>query len=237
MTASVLCVIPAKRRSRRLSRKNLRPLAGVPLVLHSVRAALAADGIVHVAVSTDCPEIAELCTAEGADVPALRDARHSRDDVHASVPVIDLLQALGGASRFSHCAMLLPTSPLRGVKAIEDVVSLSTRHHHNVVSVTPLGKNLLHLRVIDEDGALRPIADKVPRNFQSDAAPALYALNGSVYCAPSAELIEHRSFHYGEPLAYAMSAANSVDVDTEADLELAETLLRGLGSRSRGATK
>jgi CMP-N-acetylneuraminic acid synthetase len=235
MTDSVLCVIPAKRRSRRLSGKNLRPLAGVPLILHTIRSALQARRVDRVVVSTDCTEIAEVAARAGADVPSLRRPHQSDDDVHASVPVIDMLARLGGADRFSYCAMLLPTAPLRPTSAIDDVIELSQRTQHNVVSVAPVGKHLLHLRTFAPDGTLETVADKVPLNFQSDAAPALYALNGSVYCAPSRELIEHGSYHYGHPLGYAMPASASVDIDSEDDFQLAERLIASIEARDAGA--
>src|SRR5262245_14661230 len=70
MTSS-LGVIVARGASKRLPRKNLRPLLGLPLVAWSVRAALASR-LDRVVVTTEDPEIAEVARREGADVPFMR---------------------------------------------------------------------------------------------------------------------------------------------------------------------
>ena len=228
---TVLCVIPAKGHSRRLPGKNLRPVAGIPLVVRSVQQALESSQFEAVVVSTDSDEIAARSREAGALVPQLRPLEDSGPEVHAAVPVLHTLEQLGGARRFEYCSMLLPTSPLRDASSIAAVVDWSRRERRNVVSVVPLGKNLLHLRTRDAEGRLHCVTSEVPKNFQTNAAPLLYGLNGSIYCAPSRELLRHRSFHYGEPLGFVMDPLRSIDIDTGVDLELAEFAAAFLAER------
>src|SRR5919204_598486 len=63
----VLAVVPARGGSKGLPRKNLRLLAGRPLVAHAVAAGLAAELVDRVVCSTDDPEIAEAARETGAD--------------------------------------------------------------------------------------------------------------------------------------------------------------------------
>src|ERR671935_3060223 len=79
-TRRVLAVVPARGGSKGLPRKNLRLLAGRPLVAHAVAAGLAAELVDRVVCSTDDPEIAEAARQAGAEVPFLRPAELAQDD-------------------------------------------------------------------------------------------------------------------------------------------------------------
>src|ERR671935_3179198 len=78
-TRRVLAVVPARGGSKGLPRKNLRLLAGKPLVAHAVAAGLAAELVERVVCSTDDPEIAEAARRAGAEVPFLRPAELAQD--------------------------------------------------------------------------------------------------------------------------------------------------------------
>ena len=225
MRPKILTVIPAKGSSRRLQGKNMRLLAGKPLLRHTLDQAQGSTLVDDLYVSTDSEEIRDYCAATGALVPFLREGEHAADDVHASVPVLDMLERLGGTDRYSHCVMLLPTAPLRTSADIDAVIRLSVERQTNVVSVCPLGKSLFHLRSLDRDGCLVPVTPKVRLNLQSQDVPPLYLLNGSVYCAPTGPLLQARTFHYGRPLAHVMQPEASIDIDTQHDLHMAQYFL------------
>src|ERR671935_472743 len=78
-TRRVLAVVPARGGSKGLPRKNLRLLAGKPLVAHAVAAGLAAELVDRVVCSTDDPEIADAARLAGAEVPFLRPAELAQD--------------------------------------------------------------------------------------------------------------------------------------------------------------
>ncbi|MPZ04454.1 acylneuraminate cytidylyltransferase family protein, partial [Micrococcus luteus] len=85
---SILCVIPVRGGSRGLPGKNIRLLGGHPLVAWTIQAALEAEEDLHVVVSTDSAEIAEVALRYGADVPGLRPA-HLAQDSTPTEPVIE----------------------------------------------------------------------------------------------------------------------------------------------------
>ena len=234
MRPKILAVIPAKGSSRRLEGKNMRLLGGKPLLRHAIDQARGSDLVDDLYVSTDSEEIRDYCRSAGTLVPFLRPAEQARDEVHASVPVLDMLERLGGTNAYSHCVMLLPTAPLRTSADIDAVIRLSVERQTNVVSVCPLGKSLFHLRSLDRGGHLVPITAEVRLNFQTQDVPPLYVLNGSIYCAPSDQLLEERTFHYGRPLAHVMRPEESVDVDTQHDLHMAQFLLQSDEGTVRG---
>ncbi len=67
-------LIPARRGSKRLPRKNLTFLGGLPLISHTILPALESEVFERVVVSTDCPEIAAVARGYGAEVPFMRPA-------------------------------------------------------------------------------------------------------------------------------------------------------------------
>ncbi len=209
----------------------MRPFNGKPLVFHTIEQALKSQFVDEVYVSTDSTDIKNYCEKIGARVPFLRPPELSGDDVHGSVPILHMLERLGGAEKYSFCLQLLATSPLKSSQTIGDVVRLSIEGRTNVLSVTPTGKILLHLRTMSADGTLQPVIGDVQQvmgkkiyNFQTQDMPQLLAINGAIYSAPVADLLEHRTFQYGNPVGYVMDPVEAFDIDTERDFVIAERL-------------
>jgi CMP-N-acetylneuraminic acid synthetase len=202
----------------------MRPIAGRPLIDHTIMAAMAAQRLTRLCVTSDDPAILEH--AASADIETVtRPAAMSADDVHASIPILHALEALGGTDAFDYCVMLLPTFPLRTAETIDAVIGRAVEVRENVISVTQLNKTIHHLRTLDDDGRIRHVTGEKRVNFQSQDAPLLYAINGCCYCAPARPLLQERSFQYGDPIAYVTPGLDAFDIDTEDDLRTTEALL------------
>ncbi len=76
----VLAIIPARGGSKGLPRKNIRSLAGHPLIAYSIAAALQANSVTRTIISTDDEEIAAVARTYGAEVPFLRPAEYAQDN-------------------------------------------------------------------------------------------------------------------------------------------------------------
>lgn len=202
----------------------MRLFDGKPLLAHTIDQAHKCRTIDEVAVSTDSPEIKEYAESLGAHVPFLRPAELSGDAVHGSVPILHLLEKLGGSSKYAFCVQLLATSPLKKASTIDEVVRLALKRRTNVLSVTPTGKILFHMRTLSEDGTLQSVMTEKKYNLQTQDMPELFAINGAIYCAPVAELLEYRTFQYGNPVAYVMDYLEAFDIDTETDFLTCEKI-------------
>jgi len=224
MDKSVVAIIPAKAFSRRVPGKNMRHFNGKPLLYYTVEQALRSRMLDEVYVSTDSPEIQRFAQECGAQAPFLRPAELAADHVHGSVPILHMLEQLGGDSKYSHCVQLLPSSPLKTAKTIDTVVQLSLERNSNVLSVTPTGRILAHFRTFDDAGRLQVVDPEVGFNFQSQDRPEVYCINGAVYCAPVVELLQQRTFQYGNPVGFRMNPIEAADIDTESDFIIAEQL-------------
>lgn len=135
----LLAIVPARGGSKGLPGKNVRPLAGLPLIGHSLRAAAMLPSLTRCIVSTDSPEIADVARSLGGDVPFLRPAELAADDTPMA-PVLrhalESTEAQEGAYDF--VLLLDPTSPAREPSDIEAALLLlrSRPDWDGVVSVS-----------------------------------------------------------------------------------------------------
>lgn len=146
---TILGIIPARGASKSVPRKNIKPLAGVPLIAYSIREALKSAHITRLIVSTEDEEIAGVARRFGAAVPFMRPAELALDHT-TDFPV------------FAHClewlrthegyvpeivVQLRPTAPLRRVEHIDGAVDLLLRSPAAdcVRSVCPVGQHPLKM--------------------------------------------------------------------------------------------
>lgn len=223
-----LALIPARGGSKGIPRKNIRPIAGKPLIAWTIEAALAAQGVGRVVVSTEDEEIAAIARKWGAEVPFLRPDSLATDDAPGIAPVIHAIEALPG---HDDLILLQPTSPLRGSEHIAELLAFAAeREATSVVSVCEAGKHPAWMYGMDDEGRLHPL-------MANDAArrqdlPAAYALNGAIYWIRTRELMRTRALVGPDTIGFPMDAESSADIDTPLDWRIAEFLL---GERLAGA--
>ena len=224
----ILGLVPARSGSKGVSGKNIRSLAGRPLLEYTARAAQASGVIDRLVLSTDSPEIAQVGRGAGLEAPFLRPETLAADDT-PMLPVvqhaIDALRADGWIADI--IVLLQPTSPLRRPEHVRDAVNLLRETNaDSVVTVVEVPRHLSPDYVMKiEAGRLRhflPEGARVTR--RQDARPA-YAREGTVY-ACWLQTIERTGTLYGEdcrPLI--IDGADSLSIDSPADWEAAERVL------------
>lgn len=116
---NLLTCIPARGGSKGIPRKNIRPLAGKPLIGWTIDAAKQAACVNRIVVSTEDEEIATVARALGAEVPFMRPEELAADDTPGIEPVLHAIAQLPG---FDWLLLLQPTSPLRTAADIEGIV-------------------------------------------------------------------------------------------------------------------
>ncbi len=111
----VLALIPARGGSKGLPGKNIRTLAGLPLIAHSIAAARILPAVSRCVVSTDSEEIAEVARAHGGDVPFIRPAALAEDDTPMAPVLRHALETVEEqeGSRYDMLLLIDPTSPAR----------------------------------------------------------------------------------------------------------------------------
>lgn len=222
-----LALIPARGGSKGLPRKNLRLLAGKPLLAWSIEAARAAKAVERVLVSSDDDEI--LAEAERWGAEALRRPGALATDLSPSEPlVVHALDTLREEGYETEALVLLqPTSPLRHASDIDAACALLQQPNvQAVISVYEPRHSPYKALLRDEDGWLRGLLGERAPFGPRQALPSLWMPNGAIYAVYSRVFRELQSFLPPNTLPYVMDASRSIDIDNAQDLEHAETLLR-----------
>jgi CMP-N,N'-diacetyllegionaminic acid synthase len=224
---STLAIVPARGGSKSLPRKNVRLLAGKPLICWTLDAA-SCSSVDRVIVSTDDPEIADVARRAGAEVPFERPAELARDDTPGIAPILHAIGWLDEHEGYRPdvVMMLQPTSPLRTAADIDAALRLLMEHEGDaVVSVCPATHHPYWTRRITPEGLLADfvVMDHVPVRRQD--LPQAFALNGAVYAGQTAAVVRAQSFYPGRTHAYVMPPERSVDIDSPWDFELADLIL------------
>ena len=150
-----LGLITARGGSKGIPRKNVRMLAGKPLIAWTIEAALHAGVLDAVVVSTDDEEIAAVAREAGAEVPFIRPPELAKDSTPGLDPVLHALDALPS---YDAVLLLQPTSPLRSPDDIRACLRLAAESvAASVVSVCePQAHPFWTYRLL-EDGRLQPM--------------------------------------------------------------------------------
>lgn len=118
---TVLAIIPARGGSKGVPRKNIRDVAGKPLIAWTIEAANQSLLVDRVVVSTDDQEIADTAVRWGAEVPFLRPIELAQDSTPGILPVIHMLTEI--LPHYDLVVLLQPTSPLRSVEDIDGAIA------------------------------------------------------------------------------------------------------------------
>ena len=209
----VLGIVPARAGSQGLPGKNLRPLAGRPMIGWTLAAGQGAATIDRLVVSTDDEAVAGL--AEVAGVEALRRPDHLAGPTASVIDAIaHVLETVGGT--WDYIVLLQPTSPLRAAADIDGAVRLChDSEAPSVIGVSPLPKPQAFYGRIEADGVYRP---NLP---QADEAAVI---NGAVYVGRPEILLRDRTFQSPGALAWLMPPERGWDVDTLFDFVVCEAL-------------
>jgi len=225
---SVLCVIPARAGSRGLPGKNMRLLAGKPLIQYAFENALACTEVDRVICSTDSPDVAELARSLGVDVPFERPARLAEDHVGTIDVLLHAMDHIEKAeqSRYDVLVLLHATAPLCDVSDVSACIRLLVSSgSDSVFTVTPAQRNpYFNMVEASDDGTVHLCKEGSFATRQS--APPVYDLNSAVYAWPWDVLRQRKAVVLEKSRVHVMPRERSVDVDEELDLQVAELLLR-----------
>ncbi len=226
----VLGLVPARGGSRGIPRKNIRVLGGQPLLAYTAAAALAARRLARVIVSTEDPEVAEVATRFGLEVPFVRPAALATDDAPSLGVVQHALRWVEAhGEQYDAVCLLQPTSPFRQSDEIDGCIALLEDPNADAamtVRRVPDEYNPHWTYVSGDRGYLRLStgeANPVPRR---QGLPAAYHRDGSVLVTRSAVVLERGTLYGDRVAAYVVDAGPWVDIDTPADWARAEELLR-----------
>jgi len=230
----IVALIPAKKKSERLPNKNIRLLNEIPLVGHTILAALNCMFFDHVIVLTNSETIKEIAHVMGA-TPMHDPLAERRPEPTGGELARFVLNELN-LNDEDVLIYLQPTAPLRDSIDIhgayntfmEKCVSNDMSHPYRgktVVSVTNVKHHPSWCFRKNSHGFIHPHTELIEKS--QDLEP-LFVLNGAIYISSVKQLREHGSFFNTEMVEYEMDYHKSIDIDDEIDFFIAGALLKRL---------
>lgn len=217
MSRRTLGIIPARAGSKGIPRKNIRTMAGVPLLAYTAHAALNAASLSRVLLSTDDPEIASIGRAAGLEVPFLRPEELAIDStpmVQVVLHALEWVQSRG--LDYGAVCVLQPTSPLRSSATIDRCVALLWKNDvDSVISVRPVPLEFNPHWVYFESsaGLLEPCVNgpEIPCRQQ---LPRAYHPDGGVFVTKTEVVMVEHSLRGKRMMGAVSPEGEAVDLDT-----------------------
>jgi CMP-N,N'-diacetyllegionaminic acid synthase len=232
-TPSVVALIPARVGSKRVPGKNIRPLAGHPLIAYTIAPALQSGVFGAVMVSTDSEEIAAIARHYGADVPFMRPAELAGDTSPDIEWVEFTLRTLREQGRAFDCfALLRPTSPFRTPATMRRAwdTFLADRRVDSLRAVEKCTQHPAKMWVVRHNRLL-PIMPFGPEqqpwhSSQYGSLPAVYVQNASLEIAWSRVALEDRTIAGETIVPFLTEELEGFDINNRFDWMVAEHLLQ-----------
>ena len=225
----ILTMIPARGGSKGVPRKNIRDVAGKPLIAWTIEAALNSCIKDSFFVSTDDQEIADISTQCGAPVQ-MRPLELAGD----RTPMIDAIRYAflenekKAGKQFEYFLLLQPTAPMRTAQDIDDAIQLlQDSDADSVVSVYCVEDTHPARMYLLENDSLKPLWPEPDGSLRQDL-PDVYHRNGAIYACTRDFLLESGKLWGGRMVPHIMPKERSANIDDEADLKVADLLLRQL---------
>jgi pseudaminic acid cytidylyltransferase len=222
-----IAVIPARCGSKRIPQKNIKLFYGKPMISWPIQTALASGLFDKVIVSTDCPEIAKIAIAEGAEVPFIRPEELAGDFV-ATVPVIQHAINILSLPELKHVCCIYPTAAFLTPEILSDAnTKLQTLKADFVMPVTKFSCPVERALSINANGQLKMQFPEHINTRTQDCA-TLYHDVGQFYYGTVDAWLSNTDFYKQHVAALTIPKYRAHDIDTLDDWFLAELVFSQL---------
>nr|MBC8413335.1 acylneuraminate cytidylyltransferase family protein [bacterium] len=226
----VLGLIPARGGSKGLPHKNIRPMAGKPLIAWTIEAVLASKLLDRAVVNTDDEEIAGVARDFGAEIPFMRPADLAGD----ATPMIDVvshaIEILRNAGdSYDYLALFEPTSPLRKAGDIDNAIMKMIDAEEGADGIVSVGEvHLEHPSIMKQvvNDRVRPYAVEAASVTRRQDLGVIYFPYGVIYMIKTDRLLETRSFYQEKTIPYFIERWQNYEVDDIYDFVCIEAIMR-----------
>lgn len=224
---NILAIIPARGGSKRLPGKNIKILAGKPLIAYAITAAKKSKLVNRVIVSTDDKEIAKIAKKYGGEIPFMRPARLATDRAKTISALLHAVKFMEKEEKtvFDIIVLLQLTTPFTTSEDIDSAINtLLKTKTKSCVSVCPVSERPEWMYSLKGNRA-KPFINFKKQAYASHFLPKAYCLNGAVYAIFRDTLIkEKKIFDNTSISAILMPRERSCDIDEPLDFEIAKVI-------------
>ena len=219
---SILAVIPARGGSKGIPEKNIKPLAGKPLIAWTIEAAKRSSYIDRLIVSTDSQTIADIAANAGCEVPFIRPPHLATDTASSMDVIMHAMDAL--AVQYDYLLLLQPTSPFRDTVHINGIIEQAIDSDSDMmISVARLKKHPAFMYRLHHGCLKSFLPGKIQARRQD--MPAAYDHNGALYFTKTDYLRAEQTFAASLAKPYEMHGYANLDLDEPDDWAWAEFLI------------
>ncbi len=235
MDGYTLGALFARGGSKRVPRKNLRLLAGKPLIAHSIEAAKKTSSIDRVVLSTDDLEIADVGRKYGAEVPFIRPAELASDEASEWLSWQHMIQTLRKEpdSKDIRVFVCIPlTSPLRAVEDLENCINAFKNSDADVVISVKVAETnpYYNMVTLDENNVARQVIQSEQGAYRRGMYPEVFDMTTVAYVANPDFVLSSTSPFCGKVKAVKIPVERTLDIDTELDFKFAQFILENQSS-------
>ena len=219
---SVLGLVPCRGGSKGIPRKNVREVAGEPLLAHTVRASRDAERVDRTVVSTDDAEIKEAALEAGAEVPFDRPAELATDEALIEPVIehaIEWLREHEGET-YDTTALLQATAPLRTAEHVDEAVA--TYEAEDADSLVAVSEGDSYRWRETPDGA--EIVNYDSRKRRQEKEPE-YVESGALYLVDTELFLETGDLQAGTTALSVLDRVSALDIDEPFELWMADEIL------------
>jgi N-acylneuraminate cytidylyltransferase len=229
MSLDIVGYIFARGGSKGVPRKNIRHLAGKPLIAYAIETAKQSRYITRVIVSTDDPEIAGIAKRFGADVPFLRPSELAGDRSPEWLAWRHAIQeAKKESGKIPDIFVSIPTtSPLRDASDIDRCIScLQESDADIVVTVKKADRSpYFNMVTLDGNGFAKVVMQAGSTLVRRQDAPTVYDMTTVAYASRPEFIIRAVGIFCGKVRVVEVPPERAIDIDTELDFRIAEFLI------------
>ena len=222
-----LVIIPARGGSKGIPHKNIKPLAGKPLIHYTIDVARQIVSDEDICVSTDDNEIIKCVEDYGLKVPFVRPAELATDKAGTYGVLVHALNYYEQQGKhYDNVILLQNTSPFRTAEHVKEALNLYRHDIDMVVSVKECPANPYYcVFEEDQDGFLNISKGDGSITRRQDA-PRVYEYNGAIYVINPESLKKTDLGHFKHRIKYVMDDMSSIDLDTMFDWKMAEMIIK-----------
>ena len=223
----ILVIIPARGGSKGIPHKNIKPLNGKPLIYYTIDEAREIVDDDDICVSTDDPDIIKCVEDYGLKVPFVRPEELATDTAGTYEVLLHALSFYEKQGRHYDVVLLLQnTSPFRKAEQIKEALALYNSNVDMVVSVKECAANPYYCVFEEDNNGYLHICKGDGNIFRRQDAPKVYEYNGAIYIM-NAEALKTTHMHKMQKrVKYVMDDISSFDLDTMADWNIAESIIK-----------
>ena len=216
-----ICIIPARKNSKRIKNKNIINFFGKPIIYYAIKTAKKSNLFSKVIVSTDCKKIASIAKKYGAEVPFIRSKKISDDYTNTLDVVLDTIKKISSENEKYHCciyptAVLIESNDLRKsynkIKRLnaDYLIAVTNFEYPPQRSLIKKGKNWINF------------SNRKFKNYRSQDLQTLYRDTGSFYFYKTSILLKKKDNLVKKTTYFFKDHSKIMDINYGSDFKLAK---------------